>query len=88
MELLLTYEASCNAADEKGSSPLHLAAWAGFAPIVDALLTHGPSVANANLTVTARLLSRNLGSYKSGFASDILGYILVTGWISINAHLN
>ena len=54
MELLLTYEASCNAADEKGSSPLHLAAWAGFAAIVDTLLVHGPSVANANLTVRAR----------------------------------
>ena len=65
VELLLTYEASCNAADEKGSSPLHLAAWAGFAPIVDALLTHGPSVANANLTVPAHLDTRNLGSHKS-----------------------
>ena len=60
MELLLTYEASCNAADEKGSSPLHLAAWAGFAPIVDTLLVHGPSVANANLTVITGLQSRNL----------------------------
>ena len=60
VELLLTYEASCNAADEKGSSPLHLAAWAGFAPIVDTLLVHGPSVANANLTVITGLQSRNL----------------------------
>ena len=67
VELLLTYEASCNAADEKGSSPLHLAAWAGFAPIVDALLTHGPSVANANLTVPAHLHTRNLGSYRSSW---------------------
>ena len=51
MELLLSYEASCNSADDKGSSPLHLAAWAGHAPIVDILLTRGPSIANVNLTV-------------------------------------
>ena len=62
VELLLTYEASCNAADEKGSSPLHLAAWAGFGAIVDTLLVHGPSVANANLTVFERFWSRNLAS--------------------------
>ena len=52
VELLLTYEASCNSADEKGSSPLHLAAWAGFNDIVVLLLTHGPSIANVNLTVS------------------------------------
>ena len=51
VELLLSYEASCNSADDKGSSPLHLAAWAGHAPIVDILLTRGPSIANVNLTV-------------------------------------
>ena len=52
VELLLTYEASCNSADEKGSSPLHLASWAGFNDIVVLLLTHGPSIANVNLTVS------------------------------------
>jgi len=53
VELLLSYEASCNSADEKGSSPLHLASWAGKSDIVRTLLTHGPSIANVNLTVTA-----------------------------------
>ena len=52
MELLLSYEASCNSADDKGSSPLHLAAWAGNKDIVDMLLTKGPSIANVNLTVS------------------------------------
>ncbi len=51
MELLITHEASCNSADEKGSSPLHLASWAGHSEIVDLLLTLGPSIANVNLTV-------------------------------------
>ena len=51
VELLLSYEASCNSADDKGSSPLHLASWAGHSPIVDILLTRGPSIANVNLTV-------------------------------------
>ena len=51
VELLLSYEASCNSADDKGSSPLHLAAWAGHAAIVEILLTRGPSIANVNLTV-------------------------------------
>lgn len=50
VELLLSYEASCNSADDKGSSPLHLASWAGFIEIVVLLLTHGPSIANVNLT--------------------------------------
>ncbi|XP_071745713.1 uncharacterized protein [Lepeophtheirus salmonis] len=49
VELLLTYEASCNSVDQKGSSPLHLASWAGRFQIVEILLTHGPSVANPNL---------------------------------------
>ena len=52
VELLLSYEASCNSADDKGSSPLHLAAWAGHAAIVEILLTRGPSIANVNLTVS------------------------------------
>ena len=52
VELLLSYEASCNSADDKGSSPLHLASWAGFKEIVEMLLTKGPSIANVNLTVS------------------------------------
>ena len=52
VELLLSYEASCNSADDKGSSPLHLAAWAGHAQIVEILMTRGPSIANVNLTVS------------------------------------
>ena len=48
----MSYEASCNSADDKGSSPLHLAAWAGNKEIVDMLLTKGPSIANVNLTVS------------------------------------
>ena len=51
VELLLSYEASCNSADDKGSSPLHLASWAGKHDIVVTLLTHGPSISNVNLTV-------------------------------------
>ena len=60
VELLVSYEASCNSADDKGSSPLHLAAWAGNSDIVKTLLTRGPSIANVNLTVrrnTYHLLS-------------------------------
>ena len=49
----MSYEASCNSADDKGSSPLHLAAWAGNKEIVDMLLTKGPSIANVNLTVSS-----------------------------------
>ncbi len=56
VELLLSYEASCNSADEKGSSPLHLASWAGKSEIVKTLLTHGPSIANVNLTVSDNFL--------------------------------
>ena len=52
VELLLSYEASCNSADDKGSSPLHLASWAGFKEIVEMLLVKGPSIANVNLTVS------------------------------------
>ena len=54
VELLLSYEASCNSADDKGSSPLHLAAWAGHAQIVEILMTRGPSIANVNLTVSGK----------------------------------
>ena len=52
VELLVSYEASCNSADDKGSSPLHLAAWAGNFEVVKTLLTKGPSIANVNLTVS------------------------------------
>ena len=33
-QLLLSYEASCNSVDEAGSSPLHLASWAGHGDLV------------------------------------------------------
>ena len=33
--MLLSYEASCNSVDEAGSSPLHLAAWAGHSEVGD-----------------------------------------------------
>ena len=36
--------------EEAGSSPLHLAAWAGNTEVVDILLNTGPSVPNVNLT--------------------------------------
>lgn len=52
MKLLLQYEASTNVVDAKGSSPLHLAAWAGDAEIVRLILTQGPSVPKVNLTVS------------------------------------
>ncbi|CAD1478766.1 unnamed protein product, partial [Heterotrigona itama] len=50
VKLLLQYEASTNVVDAKGSSPLHLAAWAGDAEIVRLILTQGPSVPKVNLT--------------------------------------
>ena len=43
-------QASCNSVDEAGSSPLHLAAWAGHGELVRVLLETGPSVPNVNLT--------------------------------------
>lgn len=49
---MLQYEASTNVVDAKGSSPLHLAAWAGNAEIVRLILTQGPSVPKVNLTVS------------------------------------
>lgn len=52
VQLLLTYEASPNILDTKGSSPLHLAAWAGHTGIVRLLLSHGPALTNVNLTVS------------------------------------
>lgn len=55
VELLLSYEASTNIVDTKGSSPLHLAAWTGNLDIVRTLLCHGPSVPNVNLMVRFRL---------------------------------
>jgi len=50
VQLLLSYEASCNSVDEAGSSPLHLAAWAGNGEVVRILLETGPSIPNVNLT--------------------------------------
>lgn len=52
VKLLLQYEASTNVVDAKGSSPLHLAAWAGDAEIVRLILSQGPSVPKVNLAVS------------------------------------
>lgn len=54
VEMLLSHEASCNVVDDKGSSPLHLAAWKGDEQVVSLLLTHGPSVPNVNLLVSVK----------------------------------
>lgn len=53
VRLLLQYEASTNVVDAKGSSPLHLAAWAGDAEIVRLILNQGPSVPKVNLAVSS-----------------------------------
>ena len=50
--LLLQNAASTNVSDNKGCYPLHLAAWNGYADIVNCLLTHGPSVAKVNEQVS------------------------------------
>lgn len=52
VRLLLQYEASTNVVDAKGSSPLHLAAWAGHGDIVRLILSQGPSVPKVNLVVS------------------------------------
>lgn len=52
MKLLLQHEASPNVVDSKGSSPLHLAAWAGDAEIVRLILSQGPSNPKVNLAVS------------------------------------
>jgi ankyrin repeat protein len=54
--LLLEHEASPNIVDSKGSSPLHLAAWAGHSDIVRLLLTTGVRVTQINLKVSLSLL--------------------------------
>lgn len=54
--LLLEHEASPNIVDSKGSSPLHLAAWAGHADIVRLLLTSGVRVTQINLKVSPFLI--------------------------------
>lgn len=53
VRLLLQYEASTNVIDAKGSSPLHLAAWAGDAEIVRLILNQGPSIPKVNLAVSS-----------------------------------
>lgn len=49
--MLLAHDASCNLPDVRGSSPLHLAAWAGHQDIVKILLTLPQRPANPNLQV-------------------------------------
>ena len=53
--LLLEHEASPNIVDSKGSSPLHLAAWAGHSDIVRLLLTTGVRVTQIDLRVSLSL---------------------------------
>jgi len=50
--LLLEHEASPNIVDNKGSTPLHLAAWAGHTDIVRLILTQGVRVTQINLKVS------------------------------------
>lgn len=49
--LLLENEASPNLVDNKGSTALHLAAWAGHSDIVRLILTTGNHVVQINLKV-------------------------------------
>lgn len=46
--LLLQHDAETNLPDSRGSSPLHLAAWAGHQDIIKILLTHPYHPANPN----------------------------------------
>lgn len=50
--LLLEHEASPNITDSKGSTPLHLASWAGHSDIVRLLLTTGVRVVQINQRVS------------------------------------
>ena len=49
--VLLRHDANPNLVDNKGSSPLHLAAWTGDHEIVSMLLTQSFHVPNINLKV-------------------------------------
>lgn len=55
--LLLEHEASPNIVDNKGSTPLHLAAWAGHADIVRLILTQGVRITQINLRVSQKFFS-------------------------------
>ncbi len=49
--MLLSHDANPNIVDNKGSTPLHLAAWTGDYEIVNMLLTQSSHVPNVNLKV-------------------------------------
>lgn len=48
VHVLLAHDASANLPDARGSTPLHLAAWAGHQDIVNQLVTHAHRPANPN----------------------------------------
>ncbi|KAK7065191.1 Ankyrin repeat and sterile alpha motif domain-containing protein 1B [Halocaridina rubra] len=58
VSLLLAHEASTNVQDFEGSTPLHLAAWAGHTEVVRTLLQQGPSIPNVNHQEKYRIRSR------------------------------
>jgi len=71
VRLLLQYEASTNVVDAKGSSPLHLAAWAGDAEIVRLILSQGPSVPKVNLAVSSLNVNLMQIFWQSKYVTDI-----------------
>jgi ankyrin repeat protein len=71
VRLLLQYEASTNVVDAKGSSPLHLAAWAGHGDIVRLILSQGPSVPKVNLVVSEIPPYRSRGTPVTGVNARI-----------------
>jgi ankyrin repeat protein len=66
VKLLLEHEASPNLTDDKGCSPLHLAAWTGNVHIVKLLICHGPSVTLINLLVSYQLFKLLFNTLTAG----------------------